>query len=74
MEDNKNTWVSVPLRGLLFLNNEETDFSFPEASFRPLTGPTISQSVAKVEENGSIERFRPLTGPTISQSCPPEPL
>ena len=36
-------------------------------SFRPLTGPTISQYFLEMVENFGLDCFRPLTGPTISQ-------
>ena len=36
-------------------------------SFRPLTGPTISQYGSETVKESKEESFRPLTGPTISQ-------
>ena len=60
--------VSVPYRGATFLNNGTPDVNdLFSASFRPLSGSYISQSIQPNGSGNGGYCFRPLSGSYISQ-------
>ena len=58
--------VSVPYRGLIFLNIKIQVMCLPVSRFRPLPGTYISQSEGQ-SDTQNRDCFRPLPGTYISQ-------
>ena len=63
--------VSVPSRGLSYLNLFVFEFNFKLFRFRPLTGTLLSKLIKTSKKKRRAKSFRPLTGTLLSKHHTP---